>query len=46
MSSIIRKSYVLKKQFIGLPTEDDFEVVESTLPPISDGGKLLCFKLF
>ena len=46
MSSIIRKSYVLKKQFIGLPTEDDFEVVESTLPPISDGGKLFCFKLF
>ena len=46
MSSIIRKSYVLKQQFIGVPTEEDFEVIESTLPPICDGGKLFCLKLF
>ena len=33
------KTFNLKNHFVGLPREEDFEVVEKTLPPIADGGK-------
>jgi len=33
------KYYSLKRHFVGLPQESDFEVHEETLPPIADGGK-------
>merc|ERR1711923_35365 len=35
------KTFLLKKHFVGLPREDDFEVVEKVLPPISDGEFLI-----
>ena len=35
----VSKSYIFKKHFVGLPTTDDFEVVETTLPPVADEGK-------
>jgi len=35
------KYYTLKKHFVGLPREEDFEVVEKTLPPIADGEFLV-----
>lgn len=35
------KYYTLKKHFVGLPTEDDFEMHEETLPPLADGEFLV-----
>jgi len=35
------KTFNLKKHFVGLPREEDFEVVEKTLPPIADGEFLI-----
>ena len=37
-SPVKSKTFNLKNHFVGLPLEEDFEVVEKTLPPIADGG--------
>ena len=37
--SIKSRTFTLKNHFVGLPREEDFEVVEKTLPPIADGGQ-------
>ena len=33
------KSWTLKKHFVGLPTNSDFELKKVELPPLKDGGK-------
>lgn len=40
-ASVTSKYYTLKKHFVGLPREDNFEVVEKVLPPLADGEFLV-----
>ena len=42
----ITQKWVLKRPFEGVPKEEDFELVEETLPDLQEGGELPLWLMF